>query len=148
MVQWAHILIAEVPSGSKSARGSFGNGTAVGMLAALSRIKPLIQVNPIEVKKAITGRKTASKDEMIAWAVRTWPDARWKRHKSKGVIMLTDSNEHIADACGIVVAGIKTAEFRSAAMMTSSIMHAQDECSPTLTMPTPATLRLVGEVKH
>ena len=61
----ASILIAEVPSGSKSSRGSIGNGTAIGMLAALRFIRPLVEVNPIEVKKAVTGRKTDSKDEMI-----------------------------------------------------------------------------------
>ena len=121
---WGEILIAEIPSGSQSARSSLGAGVMIGLLAA--RRKPLIQVSPAEAKKVAVGRSNATKDEMIEWAYGLYPSADWiKSIRSKRASKLTDENEHLADAIAIAHAGVRTPEFRTAcALLTSSMsMH-------------------------
>jgi len=121
MTSGCHLIMAEVPSGSQSSRASLGAGMSIGLLAALSMIRPLIQVSPLEAKKAVTGRKNASKDEMIEWATAKYPNAKWLTAKTNGVTRFTDANEHLADALAIAHAGVQTAEFRSAVSMIRSI---------------------------
>lgn len=120
---WSDLIVAEVPSGSQSSRASLGAGMSIGLLAALGYFRPLIQVDPISVKKTVTGRKTASKEEMIDWASREYPDAPWLRRKLKGELVMTNDNEHLADAVAIGRTALQTAEFRSAVRMMTSIMH-------------------------
>lgn len=103
------LVFAEIPTGAQSARAALAFGIAIGMLAGCT--KPLIQVQPSETKLATVGTKTASKDEMIDWAVETYPDAAWLKAKSKGVMRFIAKNEHMADACAIAHAGIKTDQF-------------------------------------
>lgn len=103
------VVFAEVPSGAQSARAALSFGISIGILAACP--KPLIQVMPAETKLATVGTRTASKEEMIEWATEHFPDAPWFRHKHKGVMKLTDKNEHLADAVAIGHAGIVTDQF-------------------------------------
>jgi hypothetical protein len=118
------ILMSEIPTGTQSARGAMGNGMMLGCLSGLK--KPLIQVQPTETKIHAVGRKTATKDEMIVWAMKLYPDLEWKTHKKHGVMVPTASNEHMADALGVIHAGVKTAEFKSAvAMFNAMKMMAQ-----------------------
>lgn len=101
------IAFAEVPSGSQSASAARALGIAVGVLASCS--VPIIEVSPMEVKRLFgTGKKGATKDEIIAWSVRKWPDANWKRFKGG----ITKNNEHLADAMATITAGIKTPAFQ------------------------------------
>lgn len=104
--------IAEVPTGSQSARASWSLGIAVGVLAACPI--PLIQVTPTEVKVATVGTKTASKEQMIEFAMREHPKAPWKMRKVRGELRPTNDNEHLADAVGCVYAGLKTDQFAQA----------------------------------
>lgn len=115
----AAFAVAEVPTGTQSARGAFSNGVCCGVLAGVS--VPLIEVSPTEVKLASVGSKTASKEQIIEWAVSRWPDAGWLTRKFKGEVKLIADNEHIADACAAVAAGINTAQFEMAlGMMAAS----------------------------
>jgi Holliday junction resolvasome RuvABC endonuclease subunit len=110
----AHMNAGEVPSGSQSATASNALGIATGVLACHS--KPLIEVNPTEVKKAVTGYSTASKEEMVEWATNLWPDLQWikgKAFQSK----YASQNEHMADALAIVYTAIRTEQFKQAATM-------------------------------
>lgn len=110
--------IAEVPGGCQSARGAFSNGVCCGVLASLTI--PLIEVSPLEVKLASTGNKNAPKAAIIQWAVAAWPKAGWKTRKFKGNVELLAENEHMADACAAIAAGLLTAQFSQAvAMMTA-----------------------------
>lgn len=111
----AAIAFAEVPVGSQSARAMASYGICVGVLGSVKI--PLIQVTPTEVKKAATGCGTATKAEMIEWAVSKHPEAPWLRRKLKGAMVLLDKNEHLADALGAIYAGMRTAEFKSAISM-------------------------------
>lgn len=101
------IAFAEVPSGSQSAAAARALGIAVGVLASCS--VPLIEVSPMEVKHLFgAGKKGATKDQIIAWAVKRWPEAGWKRFKGR----VTKNNEHLADAMAVVVAGMETPAFK------------------------------------
>lgn len=115
----ADIVMAEIPVGTQSARGAMSNGICVGVLASIK--KPLIQVTPSEAKLVATGRKTATKAEMIEWATRMYPLAGWLQYKRGGKLLYTDSNEHLADAVAIIHAGIKTQQFRAALGMFNSM---------------------------
>jgi Holliday junction resolvasome RuvABC endonuclease subunit len=108
----AAIAIAEIPEGTQSARGAMSNGICIGVLVGCPI--PLIEVAPNDTKLAAVGIKTATKGEMIAWAVAKYPDLNWLRQKRKGVMELINDNEHLADAIGVLHAGVKTAEFKAA----------------------------------
>jgi len=104
------LVMAEVPIGSQSARASVSYGISIGLIAAIQ--KPLIQVNPTEVKLAATGNKTATKAEMISWAIETYPDADWLTEKRKGELRFTHANEHLADSVAVIHAGVKSETFQ------------------------------------
>jgi len=85
-------------------------GVCIGILASMK--KPLIQVTPNEVKLAAVGKKTATKEQMIEWAINKYPTAPWLTRKFKGQITHVKSNEHLADATAAIHAGVKTDEFK------------------------------------
>lgn len=115
----ASFACAEVPTGAQSARAAFSNGLCCGVLAGVHL--PLIQVSPSEVKIASVGRKTASKDDIISWASRLWPAAGWRMRKFRGEEVMTNDNEHMADACAAIAAGVQTAQFAQAMAMMASV---------------------------
>lgn len=100
------VVCVELPVGSQTARAMASYGICIGIIAGITT--PLIQVTPTEVKLAATGIKTATKSDMIKWAVEQFPDAQWLKHGGK----LTAKNEHIADALGAIYAGVKTDQFK------------------------------------
>lgn len=117
-------VFSEVPTGAQSARAMFSNGVVTGLLASCP--VPLIQVQPSETKMAAVGTNTASKAEMIEWAVENYPDAPWIKHKHKGQMVVGEKNEHLADAVAVVHAGIKTDQFQQVrAMLMATITTAQ-----------------------
>jgi Holliday junction resolvasome RuvABC endonuclease subunit len=103
-------FMGEVPVGAQSARAAFSNGICYGVLGALPTA--LIQVSPAEVQKSVLGYRGKDKDAMIDWATKKWPDLPWKRRKLRGQMVLTADNEHMADACGAIAAGVLTEEFK------------------------------------
>lgn len=108
------MICAEVPSGGENARAAFGFGMVTGLLGALPL--PVIEVSPKEVKVASVGHGQATKDEMIAWAYGRWPDAAgWLRQQRDGAKFkkgdLMNANEHLADACAVIAAGVETVQF-------------------------------------
>lgn len=105
-------VIAEVPVGSQSSRAMASYGACIGILAACP--VPIIQVQPSEVKLATVGSKTASKAEMIEWAMGRHPGANWLMRKIKGRMVPVDKNEHLADAIAAIEAGIRTDQFKQA----------------------------------
>jgi Holliday junction resolvasome RuvABC endonuclease subunit len=113
--EWADVIVAEAPEGTQSARSAFSNGMSIGLLAALGMTRPLFTVDPYQPKKIATGRKTATKDEMIAWAISLYPTAPWLRYRGE----IVAANEHLADAMAIAHAAVKTPEFRAADTMHS-----------------------------
>lgn len=106
------LAFVEIPVGSQTARAMASYGLCIGILAGVTI--PLIQVTPTEVKVVATGKKTATKQNMIDWAVKQYPDACWLTKKQKGVISLVSKNEHLADAVATIHAGVLTDEFNTA----------------------------------
>lgn len=104
------VAFAEVPTGSQSARASWSLGIAVGLLAACPL--RIIELSPSEVKLNSVGIKTATKQEMIDWAVREYPNANWLMRKSKGVMVPKNANEHLADAVAVIRAGVQNPQFQ------------------------------------
>lgn len=109
-LQDCRICFAEVPSGAQNARAGLSFGMAIGILASCPI--PLIEVMPVETKLAAVQSKTASKPQMISWATSLYPNGAWIRARGNPKGAFTLDNEHLADACGIVHAGIATPEFK------------------------------------
>ena len=110
----AQAVFVEVPIGSQSARAMASYGICVGILGALrSEGTPHYELTPTEVKLAGFGKKTATKREMIAWAMETHPEANWPRYKQHGIPLVSEGKaEHMADAIGAIHAGIKSNAFQ------------------------------------
>ncbi len=118
------IMFAEMPTGSQSANGMKSYGISLMLLGTIGC--PVIQVSPQEVKVAAVDSKTASKDTMIKWAVKKWPEIQWLTRKLHGEQELLNKNEHIADACGAVEAGMRTDQWRQLL----SVLQAQQPAVP------------------
>lgn len=112
-VKDADIVIAEIPIGSQSSRAMTSYGVSLGLLGTCP--KPLIEVSPSAAKLAGCSDITATKHEMIEAATKLFPDAPWLRAKTKRKDQkeypIINDNEHLADACFIIRAGIRTEAF-------------------------------------
>jgi Holliday junction resolvasome RuvABC endonuclease subunit len=109
--RWAaHAVFIEVPVGSQSARAMASYGVCVGVCGALKANGiPFFEVTATEVKLAGAGKKDASKAEMIAWGLRTHPEAKWPMHQGQ---VSAAKAEHQADAVAAIHAGIKLTAFK------------------------------------
>lgn len=110
----AQAIFVEVPVGSQSARAMASYGICVGVLGALRATgKPFFEVTPTEVKMISVGRKNATKQEMIGWAVAEHPEANWPTYKVNGITQITEAKaEHMADATAAIHAGLHSNEFK------------------------------------
>lgn len=110
----AQAIFVEVPVGSQSARAMASYGICVGILGALRATGiPFFEVTPTEVKLAATGCKTATKQQMIDWAIKQHPEANWPTYKKNGAVLISETNaEHMADATGAIYAGVRTNSFK------------------------------------
>lgn len=104
------LVFVEMPVGSQNARSMTSYGMCLGLIASIDI--PLIIVTPTEVKLAATGNKTATKKDMINWAVSKHPNFPWKMNKRTKTPLNT--NEHIADALAAIYAGLNTETFKQA----------------------------------
>ena len=103
------VIFAECPVGSQSASAMKSVGTSHGIVGALrAKDHIVIEVQAKAVKKALTGNPNATKADMIAAAMKLYPDAGWKYHRGKP----TNDSEHKADAIGAIHAGVLTPEFQ------------------------------------
>lgn len=119
-LEHANLIFVEVPVGSQSARAMASYGICVGVLGSIrARGTPFFEVTPIEVKKATVGSKTATKDDMIEWAMSAHPEAPWPLQTIKGVqSVIKGKAEHMADATAAIRAGLLTNEYKQLAAMT------------------------------
>lgn len=110
----AHAVFIEIPVGSQSARSMASYGICVGVLGSLrSSGIPFFELSPTEVKLAGAGSKTASKQEMIRWAVETHPEANWPTYLQNGQELISESKaEHMADAVAAIHAGLSSNTFK------------------------------------
>ena len=113
-MQGAQATFVEAPVGSQSARAMASYGICNGVLGSIRAAGlPFIEVSPLQVKLAGAGKPTASKKEMIDWAVSKHPEANWPRYKNKeSDFNLSDAQaEHMADAIAAIYAGIASETF-------------------------------------
>jgi Holliday junction resolvasome RuvABC endonuclease subunit len=99
-------LAAELPSGgSKSAAAGKAMGIAIAVSAALAEFEdlPCEWVSPGDVKKALAGVRTASKEQMQKRALGHFPelDAIYRHSKGQHKGKLHSDFEHIADSIGV-----------------------------------------------
>lgn len=107
----AKAIFVEVPVGSQSARAMASYGACIGILAVLrAEGLPLIEVTPTEVKVALTGNKSATKEQMISSAQSWYPAAIFPSHNGK---ISKAKAEHVADAIGAIHAGAVTPMFQN-----------------------------------
>lgn len=114
----AKAIFVEVPVGSQSASGMKSYGMCVGVLGSLrSNGIQLIEVTASEVKLALSGKKQASKEQMVTAGLAHYPGANWPRHAYAGKTFakgdLQASAEHMADAIGAIHAGVNTPVFQN-----------------------------------
>ncbi len=95
-------ICAESQSWPRNAGSSAKVGMSWGTIAELARVArvPILQASPQQVKRALTGRKDASKDEVRA-ALEARYQVRPEWPRQKGLV------EHAADAlaCAVVCTG-------------------------------------------
>ena len=103
------VICVELPVGSQTAAAMKSYGICIALTAALDI--PIIYVTATEVKLAGHGTKGTTKQQMIDWVVKEYPDLPWLRYKRKGEMVLNSSNEHLADALGALHAGVQTDQF-------------------------------------
>ena len=113
-VEGAQAIFVEVPVGSQSARAMASYGICVGVLGALRATGiPFFEVTPTEVKMASFGEKTATKKQMIQWAIKKHPEANWPTYLENGVMKISEAKaEHMADATAAIYAGVSCNEFK------------------------------------
>lgn len=118
-VEGAHAVFVEVPVGSQSARAMASYGICVGVLGAIrGGGMPFFDVTPTEVKLAGFGTKTATKQEMIQWAMKQHPEAPWPMYKQNGQMLVSEAKaEHQADAVAAIYAGIARNTFQQLLQM-------------------------------
>ncbi len=112
------VVFVEVPVGSQSARSMASYGVCVGILGAIRALGiPLIEVTAFEVKKALTGSKNATKQQMIDAAVHLYPEANWPVYDRSGKGFqkgeIHSKAEHVADGFGAIHAGVLTPAFQN-----------------------------------
>ena len=110
----AQAIFVEVPIGSQSARAMASYGICVGILGAIrARGIPFFEVTPNEVKLASVGKKTATKLEMIEWAVYKHPEANWPTYMQHRQVKISEAKaEHMADATAAIYAGLSCNSFQ------------------------------------
>jgi Holliday junction resolvasome RuvABC endonuclease subunit len=120
----AGMVVSEIPLGTASLHNNaiLNSGVMIGILASIDA--PIIQVSPADVKIAAVGHRHACKEEMIEWAIKTYPNAPWKMRKLKGKLYPTAANEHLADATAVVLAGVRTQQFKQAVALYKSFQVA------------------------
>jgi Holliday junction resolvasome RuvABC endonuclease subunit len=114
LTEGAHAVFIEVPVGSQSARAMASYGICVGVLGAMgAQGIPFFELTPTEIKLAGSGTKTATKQEMIEWAMATHPEANWPTYKRNGKDTVSEAKaEHMADAVAAIHAGLACKAFQ------------------------------------
>lgn len=118
-LEQVQVIFVEVPHGSQSAAAMKSYGACIGLLGAIRASgKPFFELTAKEVKLAATGDPTASKQAMIDWGTKKYPNLNWPTEVKKGQTRIVTSKcEHMCDALAAVEAGLKDNRFRQFAAM-------------------------------
>lgn len=109
LIPTTKIFFVEVPHGSQSASSMKGYGVCIGILGYMrAQGATIIEVSESESKKVFTGKRTATKTDMIDAAYELYPEANWPKRGGK---IVAGSAEHMADAIAAIHSGVQTPEF-------------------------------------
>lgn len=105
-------IVAEIPGGSQSASGAKSGGATKGILAAVSTFFPQIQfqgITPTDIKKAVDGKRNASKEDLWAAVSERHPHFKgWPGKKRGGQLLGLNGNlEHPMDAVGCIITAVE-----------------------------------------
>jgi len=102
-------IYVEVPHGSQSARAMASYAMCLGILGSMRALQfDFVEVTQSQVKMAAVGKKDATKEQMIEWAVHRHAEAPWpKRKLNKEEVIQKGRAEHMADAIGAMHAGLE-----------------------------------------
>lgn len=109
VANWAPLAVAaETMSWPRNAGAAAKVALAWGVLCSVAKRHglPLVQASPQQVKLAICGSKTASKEEVIAAVRKRWPELELPKQVTL--------QEHAADAAAVVVACLDSEVLRMA----------------------------------
>lgn len=114
VLRQAQATFVEIPVGSQSARAMAGYALCVGVLGTLRALgHSFYELTPTEVKVIATGKATATKREMIDWAMAQHPEADWPMQTKRGKTSVVESKaEHMADAVATIHAGLASNSFQ------------------------------------
>ena len=117
----AQAIFVEVPVGSQSARAMASYGICTGVLGYMRATGiPFFIVTPTEVKMVSVGNKSASKKQMIDWAITAHPNVQMPSYKKNGIVQITEAKaEHMADAIATIHAGVTLPDFQQFLRMTA-----------------------------
>lgn len=93
---------SEIPSGSQSLSGAKSAALSCAYIALLGA--DCVISTPGEVKKATGNKRTATKEDIMDWADKKFPDYEFPRKKDG--TMVKGKCEHICDALAVVESGI------------------------------------------
>jgi len=106
------LVFAELPTGGRNASTAFALGAAC-VATLVDFPTQVVTVGPYDVKRAVSNglpSRQMDKEAMVAWAMKTHPEAPWPTYVRDGVTCpVTDVNhlEHLADAIAVIYAGIQ-----------------------------------------
>lgn len=121
--QNADVVFSEIPNGgAQNARAVWTLGVTLGILTNIpTKGISMVEVTPNMTKMASIGRKDATKAEIIEWAIRKHPELPW--YKARGQQKVSPRNEHLADAVGVLYAGLDHEDFRQFVTVVRRFKH-------------------------
>jgi len=96
--------LPQIGGATMQARSMWTSGISLGLLAALSGDKMLL--NPSDIKNVV-GNPSASKEDVCKWAYSIYPYAPWPSRKIHGAQVFLKNNHHISDALAAAVCGLQ-----------------------------------------
>lgn len=118
-------VVVELLEGSQSSRPARTFGLVTGVLSVVveQRGLPIYSYRAVAVKKSLTGRKNASKDDIIDAVLELFPDFckknGWEKKKSPktGIMQWPTKLEHVADSMGLFQHAEDQSDFRMVTQM-------------------------------
>jgi Holliday junction resolvasome RuvABC endonuclease subunit len=117
-------VLAEIPTGSQSAKAATGFGGVAGVLGCLVIDLSLVNIwkLPQQVKKCLCGSGKASKGDMVRAAADIFPSSIEQFITKRGKFRIHDkrvkgSYEHVADAVGVFKTCRKTNDYNMIRML-------------------------------
>jgi Holliday junction resolvasome RuvABC endonuclease subunit len=105
------VVFAETPSGSQNYHAAISY--AVSCFALVTIEQDLVDVTPRDIKLSMCGKEDTSKEEIVSVIQQKYSYFNIPMRKLKGEMVVNMSKaEHVCDAAGAVITGIKSKKYR------------------------------------